>query len=97
MLAAAALSFGAVSLAFGQAPPEPGDKCRAQPPAATTDQLQTGNSEDESLTDALADCKGVLKPPAVGDGEIAEPPPAVGETPVIRPGDVPPQPPGDGG
>nr|WP_156543817.1 hypothetical protein [Agrobacterium vitis] len=39
--------------------------------------------------DKLQDCSGVLKPPATGDGEITEPTPDIGKTPMIRPGELP--------
>jgi hypothetical protein len=40
---------------------------------------------------SISDCKGVLQPPRVGDWEILEFPSQTGETPVIRPGELPPQ------
>jgi hypothetical protein len=40
---------------------------------------------------SISDCGGVLQPPRVGDWEILELPSQAGETPVIRPGDLPPQ------
>ncbi|WP_246755006.1 MULTISPECIES: hypothetical protein [Rhizobium] len=43
---------------------------------------------DDSSGDKLADCRGVLKPPAVGDSELEKPAPKVGRTPVIKPGDT---------
>lgn len=49
----------------------------------------------QSRTDAspgvnqLADCNGVLHPPAVGDPELVKPAPNVGKMPVIPPGAVP--------
>ncbi|MBP1853576.1 hypothetical protein [Rhizobium halophytocola] len=50
----------------------------------------SGSAEDEqSLTETLDDCNGVLKPPVVGDHEMVEPAPDTGETPVIKPQDVP--------
>lgn len=39
----------------------------------------------------LTECDGVLKPPATGDGEIVEPAPDAGKTPVIPPSNVPQQ------
>jgi hypothetical protein len=46
---------------------------------------------DSKLSDTLANCKGVLRPPAVGD-EMAVPPPKTGaKTPVLPPGSVPQQ------
>lgn len=42
----------------------------------------------ESPSETLRRCRGVLEPPDIGD-DIAEPAPDVGETPVIRPGELP--------
>ncbi|MBX3580640.1 MAG: hypothetical protein KF810_01915 [Rhizobiaceae bacterium] len=56
-------------------------KCRVNPDAADT----------VPLAEKLDDCNGVLRPPKVGDSEIVEPAPDVGETPVIRPGEIEPQ------
>jgi hypothetical protein len=53
-------------------------------------------ADDESLTEKLDPCNGVLKPPEVGDQEMTTPPPDEGETPIIRPGELPEQPPSDG-
>ena len=47
----------------------------------------------DSLTDTLAPCDGVLAPAPVGDEEMAITPPAFGETPIIPPELLPPQPP----
>ena len=47
----------------------------------------------DSLTDTLAPCDGVLAPAPVGDEEMAITPPAFGETPIISPELLPPQPP----
>ena len=60
--------------------------------------LPDGDSdgEDLTLTERLAPCNGVLEPPATGDQEMTTPPPDEGETPIIRPGELPEQPPGDG-
>lgn len=72
----------------------PPEKCRVEPaqPGAKTDETQTQDSDaSASLTEKLDDCGGVLKPPAVGDGGIAEPPPNEGKTPTIKPEDLPAQ------
>ncbi len=63
------------------------DKCRIQPDQGKQ-QPESGN-----LTEQLNDCGGVLKPPATGDQGMATPAPDEGKTPVIKPGQVPPQPP----
>lgn len=63
------------------------DKCRIQPDQGKQ-QPDSGN-----LTEKLNDCGGVLKPPATGDQGMATPAPDEGKTPVIKPGQVPPQPP----
>ena len=63
------------------------DKCRVQPDQGKQ-QPDSGN-----LTEKLNDCGGVLKPPATGDQGMATPAPDEGKTPVIKPGEVPPQPP----
>lgn len=70
----------------------PTDKCRAQPDQGAKQQPQNGNLAD-NLTETLNDCGGVLKPPPTGDQGMATPAPDVGKTPVIKPGEVPPQPP----
>ena len=66
----------------------PATKCRAE-----TDQntavAPKPDSTDQSLTEQLADCSSVLKPPLTGDREIVEPATPVGDTPVIRPDDLP--------
>ena len=74
--------------------PPPSQKCRAQPQADSPDQPKNGQTEataSPSLTEKLAPCDGVLKPPAVGDQEMTQPPPAMGEMPVIKPRDLPQQ------
>ena len=70
-------------------PPVP---CQAQPqdggqqPPPTDD--GNGNSADK-----LGSCDGVLQPPPSGDQGMTQPPPDQGKTPVIKPGEVPAQPP----
>ncbi|BAB49077.1 MULTISPECIES: hypothetical protein [Mesorhizobium] len=63
------------------------DKCRVQPDQG---KQQPGGG---NLSEKLNDCGGVLKPPATGDQGMATPAPDVGKTPVIKPGEVPAQPP----
>ena len=71
----------------GQAP-APSMPCQAQP--------QDGNgqtkSNNESLSETLDPCDGVLQPPPTGDQGVITPPDE-GKTPVIKPGQVPAQPP----
>ncbi len=80
------LSMGTAALAQTTGPDPATDTdspCQITPGAPT---------EDGSLTDTLDDCNGVLKPPMVGDPEIVEPAPSVGDTPVIAPDELPDQP-----
>jgi hypothetical protein len=76
-------SSGTVQPHGGQA----SGKCVVPPQAKSGRTVQSG---DGSSTTQLSDCGGVLTPPAVGDGDMVEPAPSVGETPVIRPQEVPP-------
>ncbi|WP_234905864.1 hypothetical protein [Affinirhizobium pseudoryzae] len=64
------------------------DNCVARP-----DQDPQAQQRDVpgGTTQKLANCDSVLKPPAVGDPEMVEPAPSVGDTPVIKPGDLPPE------
>lgn len=66
--------------------PAPADPCRAEP----ADKATPGDSE-ETLTEQLDRCNGVLKPPPHADREIEEAPPDTGRTPVIPPGQLPEQ------
>lgn len=92
LLGTALLWLTTAALAQTEAPAEPSDKCQMQTPEdGTKKDAQPQTGDDRSLTETLDGCGGVLKPPPVGDGEIAEPPPDDGETPVIRPGEVPEQ------
>lgn len=47
----------------------------------------------DTLSDALDPCDGVLEPAPVGDREMTIDPPEGGETPIITPEELPPQPP----
>ena len=71
-----------------QNPAQQADKCRVE-----TDQGGKQQSDGGNLSEKLNDCGGVLKPPATGDQGMATPAPDVGKTPVIKPGEVPAQPP----
>jgi hypothetical protein len=88
-----------------QKPAAQAEKCRAEPdnqqnaqngarqnPPATGE-TQNPPAGDESLTATLDDCDGVLKPPPTGDAEMTAPAPDEGKTPIIKPGEVPQQPP----
>jgi hypothetical protein len=46
------------------------------------------SSSQDDVNRKLADCGGVLKPPAIGDSMV-EPAPKEGTTPVIPPRDIP--------
>lgn len=47
------------------------------------------NGLSQSLSGNLADCNGVLKPPATGDKGLVAPAPQTGNMPVIKPGQAP--------
>ena len=84
--------------AFAQdAEPNMPDKCQVAPQTDSqpTQSDQSSKSPSRSLTEKLDPCDGVLKPPDTGDEQIAMPPPATGEMPVIKPNEVPEQPPVD--
>ena len=77
-----AYTAGAYGQTPGPAPSSPGAPCHATP----------GEGQDNnSLTETLDDCNGVLKPPAAGDPDIVEEAPDVGKTPVIPPSALPEQ------
>ena len=73
------------------------DKCQLAPQtdSQATKSDQSSQSRSRSLTEKLDPCDGVLKPPDTGDEQIAMPPPATGEMPVVEPNEVPEQPPVD--
>lgn len=71
-----------------QNPAQQADKCRVETDQGGKQQPGGGN-----LTEKLNDCGGVLKPPATSDQGMATPAPDEGKTPVIKPGEVPAQPP----
>ncbi|WFP61507.1 MULTISPECIES: hypothetical protein [unclassified Mesorhizobium] len=61
-------------------------KQNGQQPKAQAD------SQSNNLSGSLAPCGGVLKPPPTGDKNATIPPPTGSEMPVIKPGEIPPQP-----
>ncbi|TPK13747.1 hypothetical protein FJ872_20190 [Mesorhizobium sp. B2-5-9] len=83
-----ALALPAAAQTAQQSPNQQADKCRAQ-----TDQGGKQQPGSGDLSEKLNDCGGVLKPPPTGDQGMAAPAPDEGKTPVIKPGEVPPQPP----
>ncbi|MER9439946.1 hypothetical protein NKI79_00830 [Mesorhizobium sp. M0340] len=66
------------------------DRCKVEPQDQKNQQQKPAGS---NLSDTLEPCGGVLKPPPTGDQGMATPPPNEGKTPVLKPGEVPPQPP----
>ena len=87
-IASLMLALAAAQTVQQQNPAQQADKCRVQTDPDTKQQPGSGN-----LTEKLNDCGGVLKPPATGDQGMAAPAPDEGKTPVIKPGEVPAQPP----
>ncbi|SDB08258.1 hypothetical protein [Bauldia litoralis] len=67
--------------------PQPGDGL------VTPDETPLDPTDDPTLSDMLDPCDGVLTPEPAGDDDITIAPPESGETPVIAPDDLPPQPP----
>lgn len=67
--------------------PQPGDGL------AVPDETPLDPTDDPTLSETLDPCNGVLEPDRVGDDDITIAPPESGETPVIEPDDLPPQPP----
>jgi len=70
----------------------PSTPCQAQPQGKGQ---QPPPADDGSGNSAgnLGSCDGVLRPPPSGDQGMTQPPPDQGKTPVIKPGEVPAQPP----
>jgi hypothetical protein len=97
LVLALAQAVPAAAQTTGDAGVQP-DKCRVQPqqgdqPSQGGGQASQGGTESGNLTAKLNDCNGVLKPPATGDQEMTTPAPAQGNMPIIKPGEVPAQPP----
>ncbi|MET3524277.1 hypothetical protein [Mesorhizobium sp. M4B.F.Ca.ET.017.02.2.1] len=69
--------------------------CQAEPQGqGSAEQKPAADSgSDNGLTGKLKPCGGVLQPPPTGDQGMAQPAPEEGNMPVIKPGEVPPQPP----
>ncbi|CDN51550.1 hypothetical protein [Neorhizobium galegae] len=77
--------------AFAQASAKQPDRCQALDRQQNQNMTTEDNSRpaNKSATEKLSDCNGVLKPPSTGDSDFVEPAPPVGNTPVIRPDEVP--------
>jgi hypothetical protein len=96
-LTAAMLAFGLAAglsaASMAQEPPATDPQAITPPPADCTAETDPGTMAPadggETLTETLAPCDGVLRPPSTGDGEIVEPSPPVGRTPVIPPEGLP--------
>lgn len=75
------------------APTPSASPCQAQPDqdsaGAVTDEDAVEQSGD--LTAKLAPCDGVLEPPDTGDDKMTEPAPDEGNTPIIKPRELPQQ------
>jgi hypothetical protein len=94
VLGALALAAPVAAQTDNQAPnqaPSQSGPCQAEP--LNGQHKPPVNNGGKSLTDKLDPCNGVLLPPPTGDRGVAVPPPDEGKTPVIKPGDVPAQPP----
>lgn len=94
MIGALALSMPVAAQTDGQAPAQ-SERCQAEPQNGQQQKppVNNGVSNNNSLTDTLDPCNGVLLPPPTGDFGITALPPDEGKTPVIKPGEVPAQPP----
>jgi hypothetical protein len=63
-----------------------GTDCRVQPPAdAGTAHGDAPKDTSDHLSDKLATCGSVINPPPVGDREIVEPAPSVGDPINLHP------------
>ena len=70
----------------------PPEKCRATPQPENQDRQknkEVNPQDQQSLTEKLDPCNGVLKPPAVGDQEMTRPAPDVDNMPEVKPRDLP--------
>jgi len=93
VLGALALAAPVAAQTADQAPAQSG-RCQAEPQNGQQQKLPPVNNGDiNSLTETLDPCNGVLQPPPTGDRGMAAPPPDEGKTPVLKPGEVPAQPP----
>lgn len=76
----------------------PASPCQAEPDQNSNSGNNTNQTSEQKppagdLTQKLDPCDGVLKPPPTGDSGMTAPAPDQGNTPVIKPGEVPQQPP----
>jgi hypothetical protein len=97
MLAGAVVLGAMPAAAQTQQQPPAVSPCQAEPDRNGSADGGTGRQQPPAgdLTQKLDPCDGVLKPPPTGDGDMTEPAPDLGNMPIIRPGEVPPQPPGN--
>ena len=86
---AAVMSFGLPVQAQEQENPTAEEECVVPPDDNQTNGERDEDSPSENRTERLADCGGVLKPPATDDQEFVEPAPDEGKTPVIPPQTLP--------
>ncbi|TCR82434.1 hypothetical protein [Rhizobium sp. BK376] len=89
-LGAAFLStFALAGVAFAQQAPQ-SERCKA-PQHQQQAKKENGEAAATNGIDSskLADCSGILQPPATGDSGMVTPAPEDGKTPVIPPGDLP--------
>lgn len=90
--------FGLLALGTGMpvlsqndsASPKPG--CVA-PPVQQTPGQSGSRATDPNTTGStdLSNCNGVIAPPATNDKGMVQPAPKAGNTPILRPGDIPQQ------
>lgn len=90
----------AATLALVSGPPVRADEpslsvdrnCRTTLPQDSKKAPAAGTIDaDTKLSQSLAECQGVLRPPAVGDDMAVPPPKSGAKTPVLPPGSVPEQ------
>lgn len=88
----AALLLIPVLPAAAQTAAQPTQNCQATPDANDQQQKQKQQADTDELSKQLGNCGGVLKPPPTGDKNATTPPATGSDMPVIKPGEVPPQP-----
>ncbi|CDX27233.1 conserved exported hypothetical protein [Mesorhizobium sp. ORS 3324] len=95
LLTAAAILISALP-AVAQTADQPKDRqlkdCQARPDTNGQQQRQKPQAGTTELSEMLDTCGGVLKPPPTGDKNATVPPADNSPMPIIRPGDLPPQP-----
>jgi hypothetical protein len=89
ILVGLALSGTSALAQTDQSPPADGELTLPQDCSAAPADQPSGENAPLPDTSKLADCGGVLKPPASADGEMVESPEQGGETPVIPPSQAP--------